>query len=139
MTKVSANLRTGKVKMESLVAENPVTANNLEVESNLAVVFSVAILHVLLQPKPEPYLLDPTYEIPMLNPFYTPTNQSSTMNSCCLLRSVGYHDLITLPCFRNAYCDLQSRNNEGQIKIATITLATLVIAFLKIWGIRNSF
>lgn len=69
-TKTRVDLRTGNIEVKFLKD----AANTLEIESNLAVVFGVALLHVMLQPKPGPYYSEPRMsrdKISQINPYYS--------------------------------------------------------------------
>lgn len=115
-TETTVDLKTGKVYFQLLKDH----VNNLEIESNLAIVFGVAVLHVLLQPKPAPYVDavkngKPTKK-PTINPYFIPSQSSTAvyrgsrpvrsvnMNSYILFSSIGYYDLISTPCFYEHYC-----------------------------------
>lgn len=114
-TETCVNLKTGRIEVKYLNDQ----INNLEVESNLAVIFSIAVLHVLLQPKPAAYTnKQKTVKIKngntikkfTINPYYLPSTDgkksaslSNNINSYVLLSSIGYYDLISTQCFYNYY------------------------------------
>ena len=114
-TKTSVDLKNGKITTRYLEE----TVNRLEIESNLALALSVAVLHVVLQPKPAPYMdPKPVRNVkPKINPYYLPTSKPVTvyrgnrpirqypMSSYMMFSSIGYYDLICLPTFYDYYCD----------------------------------
>lgn len=125
---MSIDLKTGKIDVKLM---NDVV-NDLEVESNIAIAFAIAILHVSLQPKPAPYLeiTLASNSKPKCNPYYTtPISQTSKetssskklkwidISSYDLLKCIGFADLICLDSFYHRYCSFihhqQQKHNQN--------------------------
>ena len=99
------NLSKGHIVIKFLTEPNEI--KNLEVESNLALIFSISVLHVLLKPKVKP----------MLNlsqkKFILP-NSSFDWSKNVLLSCVGYPELVRSDGFYNYYSSFcQSKNFES--------------------------
>lgn len=128
--KMTVDMKTGRIQAKYLSD----TVRELEIESNLAIVFAISVMHVILQPKPPPYLLPtttttttttttPTSSVP-INPYYNDPNihqsnpgyrgfrpiKSIPMDSYVLLKCVGYKDLINLPSTYRLYSESRSIN-----------------------------
>lgn len=97
-TKTRVDLRTGNIEVKFLKD----AANTLEIESNLAVVFGVALLHVMLQPKPGPYYSEPRMsrdKISQINPYYS---SSTDIPPSSLATSTSTSTTITTTTTRGA-------------------------------------
>jgi hypothetical protein len=92
------DLKTGKITLRFLNKEQ---INNTEVESVLAIVFSVSVLYILLQPKVRETAPPPMNSaIPMNRSAYRPVPRSDILG-IALLSSIGYMALINTPVFIN--------------------------------------
>lgn len=73
--KMSVDMKTGRIQAKYLSD----SIRELEIESNLAIVFAISIMHVILQPKPAPFL--PTIQQQQLPAQPSPTkNDTSHIN-----------------------------------------------------------
>lgn len=99
-------MQSGRIYANFLSSTN----RDLEIETNLAIVFGIAALHVILQPKPVPYLssdLSQNSSHPKLNPYYLTKETPSSSNpirlvpltSYSMLNCIGFTDLVCLPSF----------------------------------------
>lgn len=133
-TKTKVDFKTGNIETRFLKEAS--SAASLEIESNLAVVFGVALLHVVLQPKPGPYsnARKSIDAISQINPYYSSTNgmsgslaamavsgstrsisaNSTKMNSYKLYSCIGYIDLIYLDSFFNQCCKISHHESNRE-------------------------
>jgi hypothetical protein len=100
------NLNKGHIIIKFLKEMNEI--KNLEVESNLALIFSISVLHVLLQPKVKPMLNLDLKKFVLPNMY--PGNISFDLNKSVLLSCVGYAELTRSDAFYCYYKNF-SKNN----------------------------
>lgn len=100
------DFNTGKIIINFLTK-----SESLEAESNLALVFSIIVLHVLLQPKPKPYLdeklkkftLPSTSSNARFASGVRPSTRPADLDTVILLSCIGYPELIASNCFYHHY------------------------------------
>ena len=93
----STNLKSGRIDVRFLKKD----PHNLEVESILAIIFSISAIHVLLQPKEKP-LSVPTPSKSVMNVtsnISTRPVQRTIINDYAMLGMFGYYPLISSDCF----------------------------------------
>ena len=97
------NLNTSKI-IANFKNEN----TNLEIESSLALVYSIVALHVLLQPKPKPYLDEKAnrFKLPSLK------SEKNILDNLALSSCIGLAELVASESYFHYYKNLSENEKK---------------------------